>query len=230
MKIQHLKLYSKNLPQQLKFYRDTLGFPILKSSPKSFTLKAGNSELQFTQTEQDYYYHFAFNIPGNQISEGRDWLQERTRVYPFQGEEIVDFPHLSAKAVYFLDADQNIGEFIARHHHEAPSSQAFNVDSILKISEIGLPTGDVKAIHDHLSQEYGLENFSGDLNRFAAIGSGEGCFIVINHQMKQWIPTMQDAFPHPFQLRMGLKDRVVDLAYQNGEIEKISEAQLLKES
>lgn len=145
------------------------------------------------------YYHFAINIPSYQIIEAKEWICKRTKILPFHGNEIVDFKSWHAEALYFYDPAGNIVEFIERKNLNIPSSTYFNNGSFQHISEIGFPVNNVRTAFEVLKQKCGLQKFSGDFEKFCAIGSETGLFITINYKQKDWIPCDDPAFPFPFE-------------------------------
>jgi hypothetical protein len=66
--------------------------------------------------EFDGAYHFAFNIPENQIRSAKEWLMPRTVLLKDeQGNDYFQHSGWNSEAVYFKDPAGNILEFIARH-------------------------------------------------------------------------------------------------------------------
>ncbi len=71
MKIKQIELLSHDLKKIESFYSQILGLEIINSNDSVISLKEGNSILKFIKTEiKDLVYHFAFNIPKNQIRRG----------------------------------------------------------------------------------------------------------------------------------------------------------------
>ena len=179
MKIKELTLYTSKLKEVESFYTDLLGIELLDSSQDSIKLKVGETNLIFEHSEQSMYYHFAINIPSYQIGDALNWIKSKTKVLPFHGDEIVDFKSWNAEALYFYDPAGNIVELIARKNLKIPSADNFDASSFQHISEIGLPVTDVKSSFNEL-KECGLSKFSGDYERFCAIGWETGLFITID--------------------------------------------------
>ena len=207
VKISALKLKSKNLEKQRLFYSNTLGFEVLESNPEAFTIKAGASTLTFEATTGEQYYHFAFNIPSFQIQEALDWTKKRVNILPYEGQEIIDFINWNAEAFYFFDEDQNIVEFIGRKNLSYPSDPNFSAQSILEISEVGLPSPHVGAAFQQLNRETGILKHSGDDERFCAAGDEHGLFIIVNETEKKWLPTEILAKAFPFELEFEVADK-----------------------
>lgn len=200
MKIKVLKLFTANLSKQKTFYTKALGLSILEEDTTKVVFRLGNSLLEFIQNEKFTPYHFALNIPCNQEQEALSWLKERVTILKDGNNEIQNFESWNAKAIYFYDADYNIVEFIARNTLNNKSAQEFTSNSILEISEIGIPVSDVAKTYNSLSKYVKLPIYSGNLDRFCAIGNEHGLFICINKSSKNWFPTGDKAYASPFEI------------------------------
>ena len=115
MLIKKLQLLTDNLEETGKFYGQILDLPVLHKSDCFITFLTGESELSFhLSTGERPKYHFAFNIPCNQIEQALAWMEGKATLLPIEGKgPIVDFSNWNAKAFYFLDNNENILEFIA---------------------------------------------------------------------------------------------------------------------
>ncbi|MCB9211698.1 MAG: VOC family protein, partial [Ignavibacteriales bacterium] len=80
------------------------------------------------------------------------------------------------------------------------SQEKFSKESILYISEIGIPTLDISKVFNKINDESDLEIYDGDFERFCAIGNETGLFIVMNYLVKKWMPTMEEGKPSPFEI------------------------------
>lgn len=200
MKIKKLTLATTDLPGQVGFYRNTLGFKLLKKNSREAEFRIGNSVLRFESAPKATPYHFAFNIPSFQEKQALDWLKARVEVLKDASDEIIPFDFWNARAIYFYDKDQNIVEFIARRNLGFEDIAPFSAESVIEISEIGIPVDDIVPIHDHLTNELNLEVYSGSTDRFCAIGDERGLFIIINKTIKTfWFPT--EDTPHSSDLK-----------------------------
>lgn len=180
MNLSHIHLLTNNFVAQREFYTQTFGLPLITSTADSFTLRLGASTLTFTETNSEHIYHFAFNIPQNQLAEGHAWLKARVSIRVDDDQEIVYFKSWNAHAVYYIDPGGNIGELIARHNLTNDSAQPFDVNSLLSVSEIGLTVDDVPATVARLRAELGLAVYANSASEeFAAIGDEHGLFIVV---------------------------------------------------
>lgn len=219
MKIEYLKLYSSSLEKQKQFYGDLLGLAVNKKSETSIQVQIGYSVLEFEEKEQATNYHIAFHIPARQEEQALEWLLQRTEILKDGDESIIDFSGWKAKSVYFYDADNNIVEFISRSHYFQEESSPFSAKSIVGISEIGLATDDAEEKFRFLNSNCGLQKFTGDYERFCATGDDEGLFIVINKNMKDWIPTGDEAFASPFKIMFSVEQASYQVGFQNDRLE-----------
>ncbi|SNT29090.1 Catechol-2,3-dioxygenase [Ekhidna lutea] len=213
-----LQLYTSHIQEQKDFYSGLLGTDIIASGAEQFEVRIGNTALIFKKSSENCYYHFAINIPSYQIKEAHQWISAKTKVLPFHGEEIVDFKNWNAEALYFYDPSGNIVEFIARKNLNIPSDSKFDSGSFMHISEIGLPVSDVRSTYEFLNRECGLAKFSGDYQRFCAIGEETGLFITIDYNQKDWIPNDDKAYPFPFEAEFVNQNRSFQMIFENAGI------------
>lgn len=218
MKIEKLTIFTSQLQEQLKFYRDNLQMEISHQSEDHFHLLAGYSVLEFRRREKSTPYHIAFHIPDKQEEEALRWLQERVSVLKSNNDEIVDFSNWDAKSLYFYDEDKNVMEFISRRDLNKPESAIFSGKSIVGIGEIGMPTENIQEKFDFLQQNCGLEVFDGSFERFCAIGDPQGLFITINKNRKDWFPTGDKAFSSDFKIEFTHKDKSCRLQFVDNEL------------
>ena len=219
MEIQHLTLYTQPLEAMQSFYEHGLGLTVTQSDENSFTVQSGHTAICFTRSEGDTtpYYHYAFNIPENQVELAKAWLQERVAVLPGEeGEMIQNFANWNAHAVYFKDPAGNIVEFIARHNLDNAREDEFGPESILYLSEMGIPTKEVGAYFDQLSDALGISQFDGDMHRFNAAGSETGLFIIVNEEVKKWFPTEIPALPGPMRVQVKAPNGVFVVSTSSG--------------
>ena len=119
---------------------------------------------------RDPYYHFAFNIPENKINEAIKWLEKKVELIEYGESNLISFPNWNAHSVYFYDPAGNIVEFIARHNLPNSTDREFSSESILNISEVGMPVTSVKNYCNTLNQMLDENLWWGNLETFAAIG------------------------------------------------------------
>lgn len=219
MKIEFLKLFTGDLQAQMNFYSKLLGLPVQNTSEKSFQLKLGYTWLEFEERPAATPYHIAIHIPAFQEEKALAWLEERVEILKDGEDSIVDFPGWKAKSIYFYDADRNIVEFISRRHFFPAVSEEFSEKSLLGISEIGLATEDVEEKFNFLNNNFGLQKFTGDYERFCATGDDEGLFIIINKNLKDWIPTGDEAHASDFEIRLSVQNAIFGAAFKNDRLE-----------
>jgi len=202
MKIQALEIFTPNLEAQTKFYSQVLELDIIEKTNNSVSFQIGFSILKLKYREIHTPYHFAFNIPANQQKEALQWLKERVEIIKYENSEIQYFNFWNAYAIYFYDADKNIVELIARKTLSNSSEKPFSKNSVLEISEIGLPTFDIDKAHKILKEVTGISIYSGSVERFCAIGDAHGLFILINKNLKkEWFPTNDKTESSDFMIR-----------------------------
>lgn len=194
MQIRRLTLRAPSIvlmPALHNFYTRTLGLPEAKTARGGFAVQAGWTILEFVPTdEQPLLYHFALNIPENQIAEAKSWLEARLPLMTHaDGRTIFSSASWNADYLYFEDPAGNIVEFIARHALPNASSAPFSAQSLLCASEIGIVTTDVPAAVNQITDALGIQVYDrGDGSSFTAVGDEHGLFIVVR-QGRTWFPT-----------------------------------------
>lgn len=218
MKIKQLILYTSRLEEQTAFYKKTLGIPAIEESFNHSSFQIGTSVLSFHYREVSTPYHFAINIPANQEKEAMNWLKQKgiEILMNEDHEEMIDFKEWNAKAMYFYDKDNNIVEFIARKNQPTQSNAVFRAQSILCISEIGVPVDKIEKAYNDLNQIKRLHIYSGDLSHFCAAGDENGLFIIIDKAKKKWYPTDDVAYSSYFRM-----EGDYNVEFANGKIKKI---------
>ncbi|MCU0447119.1 MAG: hypothetical protein MUE85_19665 [Microscillaceae bacterium] len=197
MRIKKIQLHTRHLSELELFYTQTLDFSVVAQSETAFTLGVGSSFLEFQLADESDLtspnYHFAFNIPENQMAEAVRWLQSKAIVIlPSENQLIIPFPNWNAHAVYFFDPAGNVVELIARHDLPTASAQPFSAQSILQISEIGLPVPAIEPFYKAIIAHLDLPMYShiSNLRTFCAAGDAEGLLIIVPLQ-RAWFPTQQ---------------------------------------
>ncbi|MCK0190422.1 VOC family protein [Arenibacter sp. F20364] len=222
MKIQELTLYTSKLREQAAFYAEVLELKTLAQSEKSVSFQIGNSTLRFEEKIDATPYHFAINIPANKEHEALTWLKSKLEILKDGEDQIINFTAWNAKAIYFYDKDKNIVELISRRNLNNRTDQNFGPDQFLEISEIGVPTKDVKTVYDSLKQVMGIEIYDGAFGNFCAVGDENGLFICINMDRKDWYPTNDKAYSSDFKLNLLEKGNHFYIEFKNGEIKVIA--------
>lgn len=187
--IRELRLKTHLLKEMRSFYKDKIGFPISADTVTSVTFQAGKSLLTFEQVTDASkpWYHFAFNIPQNLLLEARKWQLERTLLMPIPErlrdprfpDDVVNYSHWNAHALFFFDPAGNVVEYIARHDLRNDASGPFSVRQILYASEIGLIVDDVPAAASKVKEVAGVEIYKGGSDVFTAMGDEHGLLLVM---------------------------------------------------
>ena len=188
MHIAELGLSTRRLPELRTFYSEVLGLPVSSDPEGALRVQAGETDLVFAPVgEGDPRYHFAFNIPENQLANAKAWLNERVPLVKSEGQDQFHFVDWEADAIYFQDAAGNLCELIARHTLPNSSVESFGPHSLLSVSEIGLVVEDVHDLRVRLNNELNLEPYFGFSDEFCAVGDENGLFIIVQRG-RRWAP------------------------------------------
>ncbi len=204
MKILEIQLQTHRPDELKRFYREKLGLSIIREHKRSFTIQAGASKIRFENADADDepFYHFAFNIPENQLADAKHWLSSRVKLFTQDGQDEFRFASWNADSVYFYDPAGNIVEFIARHNLNNATDVPFSGKSILCVSEIGHPVDNVRLFSEHIRRELQLKLWYGDERKFAAVGDEEGLFIIVEKE-RPWYPVNKPAEDYPLSVDVG---------------------------
>jgi catechol 2,3-dioxygenase-like lactoylglutathione lyase family enzyme len=208
MNISELELFTDKLKEQKEFYSDILGLEILSKQDNSFTLKTGASKLTFIETGsiENPYYHYAFNIPENRIDDAINWLKEKNiGLIEYENSTLIDFKNWNAHSVYFYDPGGNIVELIARHNLSNSSNDKFSAQSLLNISEAGMPVENVGDFCKTIEENFDEKLWSGNFETFAAVGDEEGLFIIVTTN-RNWFPTDKPCNIFPMKIKIYLPE------------------------
>ncbi|MGG0741521.1 VOC family protein [Niallia taxi] len=207
MEIKSLRISSNKLLETKIFYTKTLGFTLVNEDEYSFQIRVGSSKLTFTNQDSnnDPFYHFAFNIPSNKYSEAKQWTKDRVNLLIENGEDEVDFSHLPARAFYFYDPSGNIVEFIARYGINQESEHPFTPDGILNISEIGLIVEDAVNIGNKMIQnkiyERDKKTISNHYLNFMGLKS-KGIFVILAQPGRKWLFSEKYSAIFPLEIEL----------------------------
>ena len=91
MYINKATLVTNQLNEMQKFYCERLGLQLMSSSDTSFEVQVGTSILKFHEGLEETHYHFAFNIPSNQLKEAKKWLKTKVDLLKEDGNDEVYF-------------------------------------------------------------------------------------------------------------------------------------------
>ncbi|KFF04330.1 VOC family protein [Flavobacterium reichenbachii] len=216
MKIDQIQLKTNDIEKAKAFYQNTLGLFILEEDQKSITIQAGSSILKFVEDSQfNSIYHFAFNIPENQLEEAIEWCKNKVDLIIIEDKNVItDFEKWNSHAIYFYDTNGNLLEFIARHDLNNEQVGEFNSQSILNISEIGIVTENPLELGNQLISEHGLHFFSKNNNSetFAALGDDEGLLILV-HPNRNWYPTQIPSQSNTTEISLENNENIIELKF-----------------
>ncbi|WP_340025911.1 VOC family protein [Paenibacillus sp. FSL K6-1096] len=209
--IREVEMQTDSLKEMKDFYENILGLTVVQEQSASFSVQAGDSRLTFKQSDlsRQEKYHFAFNIPENQIDEALRWITPKVSVIPNEGQEVVHFESWNADSIYFNDPAGNIVELIARHNLNNSANAAFSPASLLCVSEIGLPVADVEEALLKLSR-VGLDPWRNYSSQFAAVGDEHGLIIAVKQGRVWFMSDQEEAYPHPLTIRTDVCEITLD--------------------
>ncbi|MCO4292961.1 hypothetical protein NF867_08815 [Solitalea sp. MAHUQ-68] len=213
MKLLRVKLQTSDLELVEQFYCKQLGLKGSKTEGE-LLIEIGSTLLVFHPSDENDkpYYHFAINIPKNQLTEAISYIGPFVSLLKVNsvGDIIADFRNWNAKSVYFIDPVGNIVELIAQFNLSNQSSAAFSAKSFLSISEIGLVVNIVKSTITEFAEHYGIDIFvpSTSTEQFAALGNDEGLFI-LSEANRNWYPTQMNAKAFALEVKFETDDNVV---------------------
>lgn len=192
MYIVNLDIETNQLKETRAFYTEVLDFDIIEEAKGSFAVQAGETILTFKEVDTPVnVYHFAFNIPSNQIEEALIWSREHVDLIEnVEGNLVTNFEAWKAKSIYFTDNNGNILEFIAREDILLSLNGPFDPVQITCISEIGVVVEKPMESAEKLIQEYNLSYFkkAEPTEQFLALGDDQGLIIMVTPD-RNWYPT-----------------------------------------
>ncbi|ADM69332.1 hypothetical protein GMA19_01499 [Paenibacillus polymyxa E681] len=206
MKLKEVLLGTHSFEAIKAFYGSLLDLQVVEENPSRLSFQVGESVLAFQESShmENEFYHIAFTIPTNKFIEAKQWVIDRgISLISRSEEDEFFFENWNATALYFYDPDHNLVEFIAHHTLDSAVTEAFGPNSILRISEIGLPVDDVPEVSRIITETFQLNSWGGAGQKFAPLGDVEGSFIVIDKQ-RPWFP--DDRLPSVFSIRVLIED------------------------
>jgi catechol-2,3-dioxygenase len=214
MNILELQLLTDNLEVQHQFYADVMGLKILEFSQDFLTVQVGSSRLKFTHQQGfSEQYHFAFDVPENQLEAAKKWLEARVElIADTNGDLVFGGGDWNSDAVYFSDPHGNILELIARHDLANAAQTEFSSASFLNISEIGLACDSVPEVVKWLEQNLNLEVYKSSSDMFAPVGNAHGLLILVL-SAREWFPsTGVHATPQPVSITIeGSQNQMLEI-------------------
>lgn len=205
-------LYTHGLDEMKDFYSKTLGFELVDNNEMGFKIKAGDSELAFENSHSDKkaFYHFAFNISGDQFKEAKEWAKSKVTLTTEEGKDEIHFSFWNSDSFYFLDPAGNIVEFIARRAISARSESHFSVNNILNISEINVTTNDVlSAGNDLIAFGVPLRGNAPLTNDGLNFLGDNGAFLLLGPTKRRWIFSNKESEIHTLSIEIDKKKRIV---------------------
>lgn len=194
-------LYTDRLEEMKGFYEYQLGFRIVEEDETSFTLAIGESTLIFKESDRKAFYHFAFNIPGNQFTLAKSWANSRVTLNRQEGMDEIFYANFNADAFYFEDPAGNIVEFIARRNVDRMGD--FTVDSLLNISEVSVTTPFVEEVGEQLEMmDIPVRGNKGiDPKALNFLGQGDA-YILLVAPKRVWYFSKQKSEVHPLAIQL----------------------------
>ncbi|WP_042477665.1 hypothetical protein [Bacillus ndiopicus] len=217
MDILNVVLKTNKLNEMKYFYKEKLGFLLEAETANSFKINFGMSSIEFNNidVEGNPYYHFACDIPSNQFKEAKEWIKKRTNLLTEDGEDEIDFTHLSAKSLYFEDPSGNIVEFIARLKDNPSSNQPFSLNSIQKLSEMSLVVKNKISVAERLRDFQIVERDDSEITQDTLSFMGDKktkVFLLLVRPERRWLFSSKESviFPINISLDSGIQLGVND--------------------
>lgn len=187
------------------FYRDILGFTLIKETEESFQITMGTTLVEFSNeaVEGQPFYHFACDIPANQFREAKLWLQNRTELLTEDGENEVYFKFIDAYSIYFADPSNNIVEFIARNNEYPETEQSFTLHSLQKLSEVGLVVENKLEVVELLKPYDIVNRDSGEVseNSLSFFGDHQNpVYLLLVNEGRKWLFSQQKTTCFPIEI------------------------------
>ena len=194
--------YTNKLKLLKRFYRNVLNLEITKASDEKFTVKIGESEITFIQSECPSFYHFAINIPGNQFTIMKNWIQDRLPLNYDAGVNQFYSSIFNADSIYFEDPAGNLVKLIGRRNKDLfgdLTSEAF-----LNVGEVSIVTPFVSIVGEEI-QDFDIPlNHSVKIDPEALNYLGYGdTFITLAAPAKEWMFSQKRATEsHPLEITL----------------------------
>lgn len=220
MKLKSIRLRTSDLEEQWAFYTQVLGFQG-RRLPNAIQCATGESVLAFSEADDGDkpYYHFAFNIPYDQLEKALAWLNGRVEVLKNEeGHEVVEFSNWNAYAIYFFDPAGNVVEFIAREDIPVRSRENFSAASVIAISEIGISVDNVSGVYEKIKRASAVPAYIAGSATFYPAGNPEGLFIIVDRSDKIWYPTDKPALSFPLEAEFEEDGASYTIASREGKV------------
>ena len=217
MKIRELQLYTNELDKTKAFYTSILAFELIDDTENQFSLQIGWTKLTFVKSEEEHIYHFSFLVDKTLFDDAFVCMKNRVEILNTTEEnQIAFFENWDAKSFYFYDGAGNLAEIITHQNVDYQNTKTFNQDSLLGISEIGLPTLDIKSTNQKIEEQTTSKFWKGDFEVFGTNGTDEGKILLPNYLIKTtWFPTNTAIQQHPFELVIESENQKYQINYIN---------------
>jgi len=216
MKIREIELQTTDLKGTINFYSNVLGFELIKNEQNLISFLCGESILTFVNSNQNKpNYHFAFNIPNNQINKAKIWLESKVELIQNDYNELItSFESWNAKSIYFYDNNQNIIEFIARLDLKNSTLNEFDTSSVISISEIGIVDDNPLELSKDLISSYSLNYFEKGTQgeEFVSLGDENGMILIAKNQ-RAWYPTKMKSKKNSVKIKFLVNDEFFELVH-----------------
>lgn len=220
MKIRELQLFTTDLEITKSFYTTILAFDLIEENENKFSLQVGWTKLTFVRSEEKHIYHFSFLIDKTQFENAFNQMKNKIEILDTEpNNKIALFENWNAKSFYFYDGNGNLAEIITHvdfkfNNHESPIKSP-----ILGISEIGLPTTNIKKVNQILEEKTTSKFWKGDFERFGTNGSDEGKILLPNYLIKEtWFPTDIKIIPTPFVAILENNEQCTKVIFDNNKL------------
>ncbi|MFK7950488.1 MAG: VOC family protein [Saprospiraceae bacterium] len=214
MKFDEIILQTDDIQTVQDFYTNILSLKLLKATENFVSINVGTTTLTFKLSiTTNPTYHYAINIPKNQFEVACEWLRQRTDTIIYKNSDKVDFPNWNAHAIYFYDSVGNIGELIARHDLDNTTDKPFTAESLLNVSEIGLPTSNVPKLAKALKTAIEIDTYVSGGENFEPLGDENGLFICVVLD-RNWFPTKIKSVDYPVEVVLK-SDKKIDFTFEN---------------
>ena len=190
MNIVGVQLGTSDLDAAVRFYRDVLELPAMRSGPTA-AITVGRTSITLTEApDVRESNHLAFTIPSNRFAAAKTWLSSRVEPMTWEGGETelrLGEPW-DSESVYFEGPDGILLELIARHRLANETDEPFTGAQLLCVSEVGLGTPDVAATFAEVRRVFGMQTFAGESPEFTTVGDQDGLLILVSTG-RPWFPT-----------------------------------------
>lgn len=218
MEIKELKIYTHQIDAQEFFYKHILGFNVSRLSSSAFQIQTKENKLIFEQSDDKFYYHFAFLIPPQTIDLAIQFLVNKgIELLPYKNSNIIEFN--SGRAIYFYDRDDNIVEFIERPTLAYKTQTSFSIEDVIKINEIGMPVENPIEAAEEIVQRLGIQPINQNEFRenFCWVGDYNGVIIVVK-KGRNWLPTNIPGIINDFSLKFIDAGEIQMVKFENNEM------------